>query len=70
MIKEDIQPGYAPKEISFGGYTTHSWLSYGNWKEDPKAFLFSFINRDKTPLVMECIQPKYAIYCDASYGPT
>lgn len=22
MLKEDIQPGYAPKEISFGGYTT------------------------------------------------
>ena len=24
MINEDIQPGYAPKEISFGGYTTHN----------------------------------------------
>lgn len=24
MLNEDIQPGYAPKEISFGGYTTHN----------------------------------------------
>ena len=24
MLKEDIQPGYAPKEITFAGYTTHN----------------------------------------------
>jgi len=54
----------------FGGFTAHGWLSKGAWKEDSRAFVFSLVNREKTPIVMKCIQPKYAIFCDATYGPT
>jgi len=52
----------------FGGYTQQSWSS-NDWKTDPNAFLFSFINQHNTKVIMKCIEPSYAIGANISYGP-
>ena len=53
----------------FGGYTEQSWHQNGVYKNDPAAFIFSFINKEKKPLKLKCISSANAIYCDPSYGP-
>ena len=54
----------------FGGYTKQSWPGYTIWKTDPNVFLFSFINQDKTKLIMKCRNPTYAIFASSRLGPT
>ncbi len=45
----------------FGGYTDAAWNEDNNHVYDDKAFLFSLINKDGTPLKMECCDPQHAI---------
>lgn len=54
----------------FGGYTEAAWSTFNVHVADPKAFLFSLINKDNKPLIMKCSNPATAIYCGNSYGPT
>lgn len=54
----------------FGGYTEQEWSGNGVNKYDPCAFLFSFINKENTPIKIRCFRPNYAIYCKNDYGPT
>ena len=53
----------------FGGYTQADWS--GDWiqKNDPNAFIFSFVNTDDKPVVMKCNDPTNAIYCVSGCGP-
>jgi hypothetical protein len=58
----------------FVGFTTVSWQSstYGNWKSDQNAFIFSLTNKDSKPVKMlvDPNEDEYAIYCHSSNGPT
>ncbi len=54
----------------FGGFVRVEWDSaYSGYKSDPCAFIFSLINKDKKPLIMECQAPEYAAYNDNTLGP-
>ena len=56
----------------FGGYTQQNWLQTNaadSSKTDPNAFIFSFINKENTPLLMKCQDPSTAVYCHNEYGP-
>lgn len=53
----------------FGGYTDEDWSGNGVFKNDPNAFIFSLINKEKQPLVLKCIEPQYAIWCGPNNGP-
>lgn len=51
----------------FGGYTSKSWGSSGGaYVGDTSAFLFSLDSKKKYIVNT----PNYAIYCNATYGPT
>ena len=52
----------------FGGYTQQSWSGNTEYKSDPNAFLFSFINQHKTKLIMKC-NNQNAICTNRRYGP-
>ena len=52
---------------TFGGYTTISWDSSGNYKNDTQSFLFSVDKQIKYPIINNYGN---AIYCYSSYGPT
>ncbi len=52
----------------FGGYTEQSWSDH-NYKHDKHAFIFSYINKSKVPLKLNCIDPKTAIICNSTKGP-
>ena len=54
----------------FGGFTSVSWDSRNNFKEDVNAFIFSLVNTDNNPIKMKVSDPDCAICCDSSYGPT
>jgi len=54
----------------FGGYTEQNWSGDNQWKSDPNAFLFSFINHHNTKIIMKCINPTCAIRASSEYGPT
>ena len=49
-----------------GGFTSQSWSSYGNYKADPNAFLFSLEFKEYYPTY----DGNNAIYDHSSYGPT
>ena len=53
------------KNKIFGGYTEQTWED-NVWKNDDKAFLFSFSNNEKYPIKT----PQNAIYAHASYSIT
>ena len=56
----------------FGGYTGEVWESYpgmGEWSVDPKAFVFSLINKDKKPFKALCMDRDTAIYSQGCQGP-
>jgi len=52
----------------FGGYTEQNWSGASQWKSDPNAFLFSFINHHNTKIIMKCINPTCAIRVRSSFG--
>jgi len=52
----------------FGGYTEQDWSGNG-YRNDPKSFIFSFVNQmNFAPLKMKCSSNK-SIYSSQSYGP-
>lgn len=55
----------------FGGYTKVIWNPHSNYQSDSSAFIFSFINRENTPLKMDIKSENYnfAINSQSSYGP-
>ena len=52
----------------FGGYTEQAWHSRVEDVTDPKAFLFSLVNKEEKPLKVMCLKEK-AIGCHSRYGP-
>jgi len=53
----------------FGGYTEQNWSHANQFKADPNAFLFSFINQQNTKIVIKSTDPSLAIAADNGYGP-
>jgi hypothetical protein len=41
-----------------------------DYKSDPNAFLFSFINQHNSKIIMKCTDPSHAIFASNQYGPT
>ena len=55
----------------FGGYTAQTWDSSSWYKQDPAAFLFSLVNSQNKPFVINAIPDSpHSIACSSSYGPT
>jgi hypothetical protein len=57
----------------FGGFTTQTWnapLSGHVFKNDSKAFLFSFKNKYGIPKKFNITNSIYSICCKQTYGPT
>lgn len=55
----------------FGGYTHACWTTgSGKSHYDPRAFLFSLVNKFGKPFVCKIADTKNAIYSRTSYGPT
>ena len=57
-------------ENIFGGFTEKAWDSSCHYVEDPKAFIFSLVNKENKPFKIMCTNGVDAIYCHSSYGPT
>jgi len=54
----------------FGGYTEQAWHSKNEHIKDPKAFIFSLVNKEENPFKANVLnEGKYAIYGSAQYGP-
>jgi hypothetical protein len=56
----------------FGGFTQKAWSSNSGYVEDPHAFIFSLINKEKVPpFKIKCSEKnrKNAINCKAEGGP-
>ena len=54
----------------FGGFTKCEWdSSFSGYKTDSSAFIFSLVNKEETPLIMECEEAEFAIFNDSSLGP-
>ena len=54
----------------FGGFTEQAWHSRGEDVTDPKAFLFSLVNKEEKPFKVMCSnEGKNAICRDSYYGP-
>jgi hypothetical protein len=54
----------------FGGFTEKAWDSAGRYVTDPKAFIFSLVNKENKPFKAVCTNSEYAIHCDPSCGPS
>jgi len=52
----------------FGGFTEQEWHSDSEFVEDPKAFIFSLVNKEDNPLKVLCSNEQ-AIYCGPNRGP-
>ena len=55
----------------FGGFSSVSWTSYGNYKQAPNSFLFSLTNiygTNPTKFQLKNNNDSYAIYDHSSYG--
>ena len=54
----------------FGGFTEQAWHSDDDFVADPKAFIFSLVNKEEKPFKVLCSnEGQYAIYCDSKFGP-
>ena len=54
----------------FGGYTEALWSHSDTFKEDMNAFLFSLVNKENSPIKIDCFKKKHDIFCHSDYGPT
>ena len=56
----------------FGGFAEKAWNSSGyiGYVVDPKAYIFSLVNKENNPFRAQCSRGQSAIYCKASLGPT
>ncbi len=53
-----------------GGYTEKAWHSKNRWIADPKAFIFSLVNKEEDPFKANVSnEGKYAIHGSATRGP-
>ena len=54
----------------FGAYASVAWNSTSGYKADPKAFIFSLVNVESTPLLIPIrADDKHAILCKSECGP-
>ena len=54
----------------FGGFVENAWDLSSAWVEDPKAFVFSLVNKEGKPFKVACSKNgENAICCDTSFGP-
>jgi hypothetical protein len=54
----------------FGGFTEQEWHSDCEFVADPKAFLFSLVNKEEKPFKIHCSnEGEQAIDCNSNYGP-
>ncbi|CAC5416161.1 unnamed protein product [Mytilus coruscus] len=62
---------YNKNNFIYGGYTSLSWKSVGNYQVDTKSFLFRlYQNGNWKPVQMPVNNTQNSIYDNASYGPT
>ena len=54
----------------FGGFTEKAWDSSDKYYADPKAFIFSLVNKENKPFKVNCTNGADAIGCSSSYGPS
>ena len=52
----------------FGGFAEKAWVSSNQWIVDPKAYIFSIVNKDNKPFKADS-NNNGAIYYHTSYGP-
>ena len=56
----------------FGGFTSISWHiegKYGDWKDDPKSFIFSISNPSNQPIKFKYNNNGFSIYSSNHFGP-
>jgi hypothetical protein len=55
----------------FGGFTKQSWQSYGGFKRDENAFIFSFKNKLNEPekMMVNPDRDAFAIVASPNFGP-
>ncbi len=54
----------------FGGFTEQEWHSRGDYVTDPKAFLFSLVNKEVNPFKALCSNEGIQAICGMpDYGP-
>jgi len=53
----------------FGGFTGKAWDSASGYVIDPKAFIFSLVNKENKPFKVMCTNDTSAINCGSTYGP-
>jgi hypothetical protein len=54
----------------FGGFTEKEWHSRGEFVTDPKAFIFSLVNKEEKPFKVLCSNlGEDAIFCYPDFGP-
>ena len=59
------------KDSVFGGYTSLAWQNSGDYRPDPKAFIFTLINiHNSEPTKFNVTSEKEGVYHSSSYGPT
>ncbi|CAC5374796.1 unnamed protein product [Mytilus coruscus] len=62
---------YNTNNSVYGGYTSLSWASIGDFRGDGNAFLFRLHQNGKfKPVKLSASNTTYSIYDEASYGPT
>jgi len=54
----------------FGGFTEKAWDSSGQNYLDPKAFIFSLVNKENKQFKVMCTNGANAICCNSASGPT
>jgi hypothetical protein len=55
----------------FGGFTELKWHSRGGFVTDPKAFIFSLVNKEENPFKVICSnEGRNGIYWGSKYGPS
>ena len=54
----------------FGGYTACAWHPKNGYQKDPKAFIFSLVNKSKTPLLIRGKSDHENVCSHKDYGPT
>jgi len=52
----------------FGGYTEQDWTNTDGYRNDPKAFIFSLVNKENKPIALKP-QNQNVIVCNSNYGP-
>lgn len=50
-----------PEKYIFGGFASSKWDSEDLFVYDKDAFIFSLVNKENRPTIMNCIESKYAI---------